>query len=169
MYSRSLKFSLSKTELFEDQISNGPVLEGLGFNSSYCPHHLKTRPFKTWIFVPISNGLSQNCGHLYEFQMVGLLDFRSHLKSRPFLNQPIFDYYKSSRSGFQIPTVHLMWLHLFPDSRQELKVAKVVELVTSWNWSNDFGHELRFLLLVVTCWKKSVIFCQILTKLNKTG
>ena len=34
--------------------------------------------------------------------MVGLPDFSSHLKFRPFANQPFFDHFKSR---FQIPTV----------------------------------------------------------------
>ena len=41
----------------------------------------------------------QNGNHLCEFQMVGLPDFRSHLKSGPFANQPLFDL-----SGFYLNT-----------------------------------------------------------------
>ena len=41
------------------------------------------------IFVWISNHFWQNGGHLFRFQMVGLLAFRSHSKSRPFATQPL--------------------------------------------------------------------------------
>ena len=50
----------------------------------------------------ISNGFWQIGCHLSAFQMVGLLDFRSHSKSRPFATQPIYDHSKSSL-GFRSP------------------------------------------------------------------
>ena len=50
------------------------------------PDHLKSGHS-----VRISNGSWKNGGHLSGFQIVGLLDFRSHSKSRPFPNQPLFD------------------------------------------------------------------------------
>ena len=49
---------------------------------SYSPIHLNTGPFK------IRNILSG-------FQMIGLSDFRSHSKSKPFATQPLFDHSKS--------------------------------------------------------------------------
>ena len=47
------------------------------------------------IFVWISNGFWQNGGHLSGFQMVGLPNFRSHLKSGPFATQPFFNHSES--------------------------------------------------------------------------
>ena len=40
----------------------------------------------------------QNGSHLSGFQMVGLLDFRSHSKSGPFATQPLFDHSKIQTS-----------------------------------------------------------------------
>ena len=57
--------------------------KGLGFSYSYGPNQL------------VSNGFWQNGRHLLGFQMIGLPDFRSHSKSRPFANQPLFDHSKS--------------------------------------------------------------------------
>ena len=46
-------------------------------------------------FVRISNGFWQNGGYLSRFQMVGLPDFRSHSKFRPFVTQRLLDHSKS--------------------------------------------------------------------------
>ena len=47
-----------------------------------------------YIFLDF-NGFWQNGGHLSGFQIVGLPDFRSHLKLGPSATQPIFDNLKS--------------------------------------------------------------------------
>ena len=43
------------------------------------------------VFIRILNGFWQNGTHLL-FQIVGLPDFRSHSKSRPFETKPLFDH-----------------------------------------------------------------------------
>ena len=40
-----------KSEIFEGQISNGPVLKWSGFSYGYSPNHLKTRPFEVQTFL----------------------------------------------------------------------------------------------------------------------
>ena len=58
--------------------------------------NLKTKMFQNPdVFVWISNGVWQNGGHLFGFQMFGLPDFRSYSKSRPYSTQPLFDHSKS--------------------------------------------------------------------------
>ena len=58
--------------------------------------NLKTKMFQNPdVFVWISNGVWQNGGHLFGFQMFGLPDFRSYSKSRQFSTQPLFDHSKS--------------------------------------------------------------------------
>ena len=52
------------------------------------------------------NGLWQNGYHVSVFSLVGLLDFRSHWKYRPFANWLLF---KHSKTRFQIPTVVRWW------------------------------------------------------------
>ena len=47
------------------------------------------------IFVWILNDLWQKGSHSFGFQMFGLLDFRSHSKSRPFATKPLFDHSKA--------------------------------------------------------------------------
>ena len=55
VYSGDLKSDHLKSGFFEGQISNGLVFKWSRFNNgySYCPDHLKTRPFKIWTY---SNG-----------------------------------------------------------------------------------------------------------------
>ena len=50
----------------------------------------------------------QNSAHLSGFQMVGLLDFWSHLKSEPFANQPLFEHLKSRLVPISDP--HCNWI-----------------------------------------------------------
>ena len=52
----------------------------------------KTGPFEIWTFL---SRLQIDFDKLSGFQMVGLPDFRSCSKSRPFATQPIFDHSKS--------------------------------------------------------------------------
>ena len=40
-----------KSGLFEGQISNVPVFKGSGLGYSHSPNHLKTWPFKIWMFL----------------------------------------------------------------------------------------------------------------------
>ena len=77
-----------KSGLFEGRISNGLVFKWSGF--SYQPFEIRK--------------------FLSGFQMVGLPDFRSHLKSRPFATQPVLDHSKS-RLG-QISDPHCIYYHL---------------------------------------------------------
>ena len=51
------------------------------------------------VFVWISNGFWENGGYLSGFQMVGLPDFSSHSKSRPFATKPLFDHLISRLVG----------------------------------------------------------------------
>ena len=67
-----------KSGPFEGQISNGPVFT---FSESGC----FCQDFK-WFWTN---------GHLSGFPIVGLPDFRSHLKSKPFAIQPLLDHSKS--------------------------------------------------------------------------
>ena len=46
---------------------------------------------------------------LVGFQMVGLPDFRSHSKSGPFANQPLFDHSKSGQGRISDPHCSLGW------------------------------------------------------------
>ena len=96
--------------LRRDQCAQPPDLvlgwvEWSSFSYGYSPNHSKTGPFK--IFVQISNGLWQNGGHVSGFQIMGLLDFRSLLKSRPLSTQLLLDHLKS-RLG-QISDPHCIW------------------------------------------------------------
>ena len=45
--------------------------------------------------VRISNGKCKMVAILVSFQMIGVPDFRSHLKSRPLVNQPPLGHSKS--------------------------------------------------------------------------
>ena len=50
----------------------------------HSPNHSKNRTSQNSdVFVKISNIFGQNGSHLSGFQLVGLLDFRSHSKSGP--------------------------------------------------------------------------------------
>ena len=96
-----------KSGLFEGQISNGLVL---------AINHSKTN-----VFDRFSNGFWQNGGHLSGFQIVGLPDFRSHLKSRPFATQPVLDHSKSRLGRISDPhcspdfrsPLYYIWEHIF--------------------------------------------------------
>ena len=72
-YSGDMKSDHSKSGLFEDQISNGPV-------------------FKESVY---SLGCSCSTNHLKTGLLVGLPGLISHSKSRPFANQPDFNHSKS--------------------------------------------------------------------------
>ena len=76
------------------------------------------------IFVRISNGLWQNGSHLSGFHIVGLLELGSHLRSRPFSTQPLFDHSKSRL--VQILDPHFNWILFRPRSRVQRPRAKTV-------------------------------------------
>ena len=64
--------------------------------------HLKTGPFK--IRTKKSGfQMVKTRWRLVGFQMVGLPDFRSHSKSGPFTNQPLFDHLKSGQGRISDP------------------------------------------------------------------
>ena len=75
-----LKFDHMKSGLFESHISNGPVFNwsGFSFGYSFSPNHSKTESFKIWTSW-------SGFGMVFD-KMAGLLDFRSHLKSRQVAN-----------------------------------------------------------------------------------
>ena len=74
-----------KSGLFKGQILYGQVFKWLGFSYGYS---LKNRT----ILSGFEMIFWQNGNHLSVFQMVGLLDFRSHSNSRPF---PVFNWKKT--------------------------------------------------------------------------
>ena len=140
-----------KSSLFEGQISNGPVFNWSDFNYcySYSPNHSKTRLLKNpEVFIQISNGFWLNGGHLSEFQMIGVPDFRSHSKYRPFATQSLFRPFKSqNKCRFQIHTVphffffykpdHALLTHYFPISKKFqicLLLAPEGALLIFLNW-----------------------------------
>ena len=95
--------------LFEYHISNSAGFNALGYNyfNSYGTNHLKTGPYKIQTFLSrfqMCFFFLQNSSHLSGFQMVGLLYFRSHLKSRPYANQTLFNHLKSRL--FRISCTH---------------------------------------------------------------
>ena len=92
-----------KYRLFEGQISNGPVFKWFGLSYGYSPNYLKTRPFKIQKFLSGFHKVFKNGSHLSRFQMVGLQNFRSHSKSRPFVTQPLLDHLKSRRGRISDP------------------------------------------------------------------
>ena len=55
------------------------------------------------VFVWISNRFWQNGSQLFRFQMAGLLNLRSHSKSRPFANRPLFNHSKSRQVRISDP------------------------------------------------------------------
>ena len=92
-YSRFLKsnhFKICKhlkSRLFESHISNGLVFKlAIAIVSTIQ----KLDHLKSGCFFRISNSFRQNVSHLSGFQMVGLPDFRSYSKSRPFATQPLY-------------------------------------------------------------------------------
>ena len=82
-----LKSDHLKSGLLEGQISNDPFSNCRALAMAVVPTIRKLD-----IFVRISNGFQQNGGPLSGFQMVGLLDFRSHSKSRPLLDHSKFGW-----------------------------------------------------------------------------
>ena len=99
-----------KFRLFEDWISNvwfskcrSKTLAIAMLLTMWKWDHSKSRHFCLDL-----NVFWQNGGHLSGFQMVGLLYFRFHLKSKP-PHQPLFNH---SNLGFQILTVLLTFENL---------------------------------------------------------
>ena len=64
------------------------------------------------IFVPILNVFLKNGSYLSIFQMVGLPDFRSHLKSEPCATQPPFDHLKFRLVQISDPHCIFIWIPL---------------------------------------------------------
>ena len=91
VHSMDLKSDHLNFGLFEDQISNGLALAIAIVPTIQNPD----------VFVQISNVFWQNGSHLSGFQMIGLPEFRSHWKSRPFATQPVLDH-----SRIWAPTVN---------------------------------------------------------------
>ena len=93
-----------KSGLFEGPILNGLVLKGSGFSLgySYGPNYSKS-----WHFCPDFKWFLTKWRPFVMswFQMVALPDFRSHSKSRPFANQPLYDHLKSRLVQISDPTV----------------------------------------------------------------
>ena len=65
---------------------------------------------KSRCFCWISNGFWQNGSNLSRFQMVGLPDYRSHSKSRPFTTQPVLDHSKSRLGRISESPLYLCFL-----------------------------------------------------------
>ena len=100
---------------------------------------LWSQPFENWtilnpdIFVRISYGFWQNVFHLSGFQMVGLLDFRIHLKSIPFTNLPLFDHLKSKLVRFSDPHC-TRYLYFSAITTSNIQIPTVFILFCSvWN------------------------------------
>ena len=97
-------------EIFEIWAFWRSVFEWSGFSYgySYSRNHLKTGPFDIRTFLSrFQMGFLQNGGHFSGFQMVGLPDIRSHLKSGSFATP-------TSLGPFKIQTSldfrsHLYW------------------------------------------------------------
>ena len=89
LYSGHLKPSFKNLEIFEIKTYCTSDFKQFGFQRVELLLCL-SKLFENWIiqnpniFVQISNDFWQNGSHLSGFQMIRLLDFRSHLKSRPF-------------------------------------------------------------------------------------
>ena len=66
------------------------------------PTKWKPDHWKSWHFCSDFKWFLTKCDHFSEFQMVGLPDFRSSSKSKPFATQPLFD---PELFRFLIPTV----------------------------------------------------------------
>ena len=71
------------------------ICTGWYSNGQSRTSHINWTIWNPDFFVWISNSVWQNGGHLSGFQMVGLPDFRSHSKSRPFATQPLLNHLKS--------------------------------------------------------------------------
>ena len=95
------------------------------------------------IFVRTSNGLRQNGAYFSGFQMVGLLDFRSHFKSWLFTTQPLLHHSKSRL--VQISDPHCIQIvEVYPIC--EWSGFWFVDLIRCITISkpNDLGHVFTF-------------------------
>ena len=85
------------------------------------------------IFVWISNHFWQNGGHLFRFQMVGLLAFRSHSKSRPFATQPLLTIKLTyGRALFKIGKIVIKVL-----SKKDKKCKQTSDCANSLSWCGN--------------------------------
>ena len=87
------------------------LLEGLISNDlaiAIVPTIQKCEHSKSGRFCPHFEWFWHNGSQLSRFQMVGLLDFRSHWKSGPFATQPLFGHSKSRL--VQISDPHCNWI-----------------------------------------------------------
>ena len=80
---------------FENHILMVQLSKGQAIAVPRLPTVLKLDNSKSWNFVQILKSFWQNGIHLSSFNMVGLLEFRSHSKCGPFVNQPLYDCSKS--------------------------------------------------------------------------
>ena len=123
IYSGYLKFNHCKSSPLE-------VLGGLCFSYSQFENKIIQNPN---ILVWISNGFRQNGSHLCGYQMVGLPDFNSYLKSGPFANRHFLTIWNPDASRFKIPTVLFFYqFKLSPafvssNWKKELELAQVEE------------------------------------------
>ena len=128
IYSGILKSDHSKSGLFEDWISNGWTLAKAitKVPTIWKPDHSKLGH----VCLNFKCFFLQNGGHLSGFQMVGLLDLRSHSKTGPFATQPLLTIQNPDQSGFQIPTV----------------VNQTKDLVVEWphDWSDHLNTTHKF-------------------------
>ena len=114
-----------------------------GLNKAIVPTIWKPGHSKSDIFVWISDGFWQNCGHLSGFQMVGLLDFRSHLKSGPFETQPLFDQSKSRLVWISDP--HCTHVRFLDRSSLTVLFCAAATFTTFLGEWNERGHKLGHL------------------------
>ena len=93
----------------------------------------------------------QNGTDLSVFQMVGLPKFRSHLKSRPFANQPLFDHSKSRLALISDPhcspvfrsSLHLPSSTEIKPQKDKIKFSPLYFIIHKFgfkNTGNDFLH-----------------------------
>ena len=107
-YSGDLKPDHFESILFEGRISNGLVFKCRALAMAIVPSIQKLDHSKT--FLSRFNFFLQNGRHLSGFQMVELSDFRSHSKSGPYANQPLFDHSKSRLIQISDPHCKPNWL-----------------------------------------------------------
>ena len=97
-----------KSRLFDGQISNGLVLKWSGFSCGFSANLSITRLFKIRKFFPGFQIVFDKIEAIYlDFKWLGFRIFRSHLKSRPFATQPLFDHLKSRQVWISDP--HYIW------------------------------------------------------------
>ena len=124
-----------KSELFEGLISNGLRFnKWSGFCYVYSSNHLKT-----WNFCLDIKQFWQNGGHLSAFQMVGLPDFRFHLKSRPSATQPLFDQNNNQLITYFLPVCYLLRIQQYPVNTTYNKWFSVQTITWIPEWKS--GHE----------------------------